>query len=444
MKKRLGLGFACVILAATTACGNSKETTASKETASKEQPKLKEEKKVVTLSLKEPNPYYEAAAKKFKEKYPDIDLQIQSFKQPGEERVDMEKYIKTTNTALLSGKGADIIEVTGLPVDKYVNQKLLLNMSDMLNQDKTVNKSDLQTNVLDAMKRNGGLYTMPASFFLRALIGDGDALQEANVKVDDKSWSWKQFGEIARKLVQQSESGKDRRHALGNESPEVILQEWVADSYGEFVDLSTRKAKFDSPAFTDLLRQVKKLYDDKILTAQPVDNERPLFNSARILAPADFIGHYTNPKLLQKPHPEGKTGGIRIVTTSELAIQANSAVKEDAWKFMAFLLSEEVQSSPYEEKFSLLKSVNEKKLDELRKQTKGGVYKHADGKTAKVSEEDFARFKQFLHTADNYSDLDVKVLNIIYDEAEAFFSGQKSAEEVAKLIQNRTTTYLNE
>lgn len=443
MKKRLGLGFACVILATTTACGNGNETTASKE-----QPKSKEGKKVVTLSLREPNPYYEAAAKKFKEKYPDIDVQIQSFKQPGDERVDNEKYIKTTNTALLSGKGADIIDASGLPTNKYVNQKLLLNMSDMLDQDKTVNKSNLQMNVLDAMKLNGGLYTIPASFFLMALVGDGDVLEKANVKVDDKSWNWKQFEEIGRKLVQQTASGKDRRNFLESNPPDYILQERVTDSYGQLIDRATRKAKFDSPAFTDMLRQVKKLYDDKIMMAQATDNEKPLFYTERIFSPADFIkgpyAKFSNPKLLQKPHPEGKTGGIKIVTTSELAIQAKSEVKEEAWKFMAFLLSEEVQSSPYQDRFSLLKSVNEKKLDELQKQTKGGAYKLEDGKTAKVSEEDFARFKQFLHTADRYADEDVKVFNIIYEESVAFFSGQKSAEEVAKLIQNRTTTYLNE
>ncbi|WP_010502394.1 ABC transporter substrate-binding protein [Paenibacillus elgii] len=443
MKKRLGLGFACVILATTTACGNGNETTASKE-----QPNSKEGKKVVTLSLKEPDPYYEAAAKKFKEKYPDIDVQIKSFKQPSEKHVDNEKYIKTMNTALLSGKGADIIDTSGLPTDKYVNQKLLLNMSDMLDLDKTVNKSNLQMNVLDSMKLNGGLYTMPASFFLMALVGDGDVLEKANIKVDDKSWNWKQFEEIGRKLVQQTASGKDRRNFLESNPPHYILQERVTDSYGQLIDRATRKAKFDSPAFTDMLRQVKKLYDDKIMIAQATDKENPLFHTERIFSPADFIkgpyAKFSNPKLLQKPHPEGKTGGIRIVTTSELAIQAKSEVKEEAWKFMAFLLSEEVQSSPYEDRFSLLKSVNEKKLDELQKQTKGGAYKLEDGKTAKVSEEDFARFKQFLHTANRYADEDGKVYNIIYEEAVAFFSGQKSAEEVAKLIQNRTTTYLNE
>ena len=48
--------------------------------------------------------------------------------------------------------------------------------------------------------------------------------------------------------------------------------------------------------------------------------------------------------------------------------------------------------------------------------------------------------------------LSIKTLNprnevvekIINEEAAAFFGGQKTAEEVAELIQNRVTTYLNE
>jgi len=36
------------------------------------------------------------------------------------------------------------------------------------------------------------------------------------------------------------------------------------------------------------------------------------------------------------------------------------------------------------------------------------------------------------------------VLNIAGEESLAYLSGRKTAEEVAKLIQNRVTTYLNE
>ncbi|MFD0693703.1 hypothetical protein ACFQZT_06310 [Paenibacillus sp. GCM10027628] len=37
-----------------------------------------------------------------------------------------------------------------------------------------------------------------------------------------------------------------------------------------------------------------------------------------------------------------------------------------------------------------------------------------------------------------------KVQTIIAEEAKAYFTGQKSADDVAKLIQNRVTTYINE
>lgn len=36
------------------------------------------------------------------------------------------------------------------------------------------------------------------------------------------------------------------------------------------------------------------------------------------------------------------------------------------------------------------------------------------------------------------------VMNIIYEETESFFQGQKSAEDVAGLIQNRVQLYLHE
>ena len=39
---------------------------------------------------------------------------------------------------------------------------------------------------------------------------------------------------------------------------------------------------------------------------------------------------------------------------------------------------------------------------------------------------------------------DVKIEMIINEELEAFYAGDKTAEEVAKLIQNRANTYINE
>ncbi|CAK4847122.1 unnamed protein product [Aphanomyces euteiches] len=281
---------------------------------------------------------------------------------------------------------------------------------------------------------------MPSGFSLRAFVGDGDII--GNTSIDDKNWTWKEFEQTSKKL---GKSGTERRYALANDPPEVLLQEMIVDKYTEFVDHTAKKAKFDSPLFVGAMQQIKKMYDDKVMTSEPADIGKQLFYSTVLRSPADLINgphlFFSNPKLLQKPEQKG---GTRIIPVSQFAIQANSPVKEQAWKFIAFLLSYDGQSLQEREGFSLLKSVNEKQLDEIQEQVKAETYKLPDGKAPKVTDEEFTQFKQIISTADNYADVDGSVISIIGDESRSFFSEQKSAEEVAKLIQNKVTIFLNE
>ena len=443
MIKRIGIIGIGMMMTLMTACSSG----GSGETASKGAAKTKEGKTIVTLSIKESSELYKAIEKKFEDKFPDIDLQIQAYKQAGEKwnGGDYENYKKTMNTALLSGKGADILEVSDLPAGEYMSKQLLLNMNDLMNKDQPLNKNDVHMNVLKALQLNGGTYTIPSGFSLRAFIGDGDLVKS---DVDDKKWTWKEFADVSKKLMQKDKNSKDRRYALANDPPEVILQEMVVDSYADLVDRAALKAKFDSSLFIGMMKELKKMYDEEVMTSKPADIGKQIFYSTVITSPADLVqGPYllfNNPKLLQKPHGEGQNGGMRIIPTSQYAIQAKSQVKEEAWKFIAFLLSEDVQSLQEREGFSLLRSMNEKKLNDIQAQVKSGAFKLENGKAAKVPDEQFAQFKQLLQTVDHYAGLDGKVVSIVGDESRAFFSGQKSAEEVAKLIQNKATTYLNE
>jgi multiple sugar transport system substrate-binding protein len=61
-----------------------------------------------------------------------------------------------------------------------------------------------------------------------------------------------------------------------------------------------------------------------------------------------------------------------------------------------------------------------------------------------ASEEEVAAMLKTLEEVNRYDGADREILKIILDEAEAFFKGQKTADEVAGLIQNRVSTYLNE
>lgn len=449
MKKYVYMIFIGIFTISMTACstGDNKGSSNTKEPASEaisntKKPVSKEGKTIVTMAMSgstDPSNYFvqsgeygffQSVEKKLEEKYPEIDLQFQFTD-------DNQKYKTTTNTALLSGKGPDIFEISSLPIEDYVSKKLLLNMDGAMEQDKTLNKNDLQTNVLEVLKQNGSLYAMPLGFNLRVFAGDGDILK--NTSVDDKKWTWKDFENTVKKL---GESGKERRYGLALYPAESVFIDLFVGRYSEFVDVAEKKAKIDSPVFVGLMNQVKNMYDNKIMTGD--EGVSIFYSSNGISKPEGLMSLYeiySNPKLLQQPE---QTGGARVSSASQFAVQANSSVKEEAWKVITFLLSEEVQSLPGRSGFSLLKSLNEKQLSEIQQQVKSGTYKLSSGKVPKVSDEQFAQFKQIIDTARSYQSPDMEVYAILNEEVPSFFNGQKSAEEVAKLIQNKVTTFLNE
>ncbi|MFF2885992.1 ABC transporter substrate-binding protein [Paenibacillus sp. NPDC057967] len=443
MMKRLGVTVlsAAIMLAAMTACGTGDGGAKTEENGTA----TKDEKTVLTLSIMQSTPYYEALEKKFEAKYPDIDLQIQAYKQAGEEDKagDWEEYRKSMNTALLSGKGSDVLElIDGLPANEYVEKGLLLNMEDLMNQDDTLKPDYMYMNVLNAMKQKGGNYAIPSGFSVRAFIGDGKRLKDAGI--NEQTWTWQDFADIGKRLTQ-SEEGL---YAMADYTPDMLMQEMTIDSYSSYVDKAAKKAKFNTPEFVALLKQVKNMYDEGVMTAEPGQLDKQLFYSAVLREPADVINvthtMFDHPRLLQKPHSAEQSGMMRIIPSSTFAIREKSPVKEEAWKLLSFLLSEEGQSIPERSGFSLLRSVNERKLDEIKEQIQAGTLQLYDGKTVKAEDAEFERFHQLLDQADQYAVLDGKVIAIVGEESLAYFSGQKSAEEAAGLIQNRATTFLNE
>lgn len=439
MKKRMGKTIiaALVISIALAACSRATDTVGKN-------PAGEEGKTVLTLSVQEASPFYTALERKFEAKFPDIDLIIQAYKQAGEEwkAGEIEEYRKSVNTALLSGQGPDVIEMKSLPISEYIAKGLLLNMDSSLSGDGSIKKEDLQQNILDAARENGGLYAIPGGFSLRAFIGDGDALKEADIQ--EKTWTWQDFAEIAKKLTQ----GNEKVFAMTEYPPDMLMQEMTVDNYEAYVDTSDKQAKFDSPEFIALLHQVKQMYDDGVMTEESAGSGKQLFYSAVLRDPKDVIDvphqYFEHPILMQKPHNPAQSGTMRIIPTSLFGIRAKSQVSEEAWKLIRFLLSEEAQKLPEREGFSLLSSINSQQLDDIKQQIADGSYKLPDGAAVKAADEEFDRFRQMLDAVDQYSPLEAKVISIVGEESLAFFSGQKSAEEAAKLMQNRVTTFLNE
>ncbi|MDQ0088946.1 multiple sugar transport system substrate-binding protein [Paenibacillus anaericanus] len=437
MKKRCVFSLIVALTMTLAACSGG---------ASLEKKEGQDGKKTVVLSVLHADPVYSLAEKQYEEKHPNVDIQIKEYSkgEGSNQEGDIEKYVNTTNTELLSGKGADLISlnVKDLPVRKYVDKKMLVNLSSLMKKDATFDSSQYEMNILDGAKINGGLYTMPLRFSLNGFMGDAKAIEESGVKFDDSKWTWSEFITVGKSLA----ASGGHTYSIGNTSRDQMLYDLFTDNYKRIVNEETRPASFNTNEFALLMEQVKTLFEEKVVTDAEVDAGDYFFSTVWIFSPTDYfvmpslIFEKGKGKIYNKPLATDQQVGDSFTMQMTLGMNATSAVQAEAWDFMKFLMSEEIQTMPDHPSFSIHKAVNEKTLQDL--QNKGSI--EAMGSTVPVQKADIDMIKQMMVNASTPEKHDSKIRTIITEEVKAYYSGQKSAQAVAELVANRVTTYLNE
>lgn len=460
-------GVLVLLCAALTACSSSGNTGSAADdkpdSSGSKSNTSKGGKTVVSMTVMTKDRFLEEAEQKFESAHPDIDIQIEETvpvdtgtngkmvmmgpdSGPTPEQVD--KYVNTVNTAIMSGKAADIISVEHLPGDKYAEKGLLADWNELTGKDGSFRKSDYYENIFNGVAKGGGWYGIPTSFSLDVMIGNASLLKQHSL--DDKTWTWDQFVELLEKQGQ-SEKGK---FGISMVKPEDLLSYLVETVYGKLVEKDGNSVKFDADAFQTYMEEVKKLYDNKLATAENTGPGSTSFSHVNMMNPIDIVmlpemKGGDNGKLLLPPGT-GQDEGIPFKSNQVLALNAKSKVKEPAWEFVKFLLSEEMQSSNSLFNFAVHKEALKKKLKEMQEMMSGGkakmMIKTPDGENqaADLTDEDIEQILSVIPSVGKYGNKDPKVLSMIREESAAYFSGNKTADAVAGLLANRVTTYLNE
>ena len=215
------------------------------------------------------------------------------------------------------------------------------------------------------------------------------------------------------------------------------------------VDWESGSCEFNTPLFARLLETAGRYGDDGRKSMESIAVERDLLD---VLDLEGLSGTH-------EAEMEGKaTFGILFDdgchAVSEwgyvLSINANSLHKEGAWEFIHFLISEEAQTANYSRLWSPpvhRGAFNAWEQWFLDKYT--NVYK--EGKVSKrvyngrpVTDEMRAEFKERIEDARPLPIRTAPLLDIILEEAEDYFNGSKSAEEVSGVINKRVQLYLDE
>ena len=372
-----------------------------------------------------------------------------SFSEDG----DWDYPYKKLGTDIVSGYIPDILVIDNeMPVESFIGKGILEDLTPYLENDAELGHVEFLDNVFEAYRIDGKLYQLIPSFMVYTgvtgtdLTGNTDRL------------TMRDLADICEK------KGLDIRNSFGAMNRENLFSLLLYIQGAEYVDLSTGKCDFDSPGFIELLNLVKmfpeKLSDDAYMEQQKAYREG---NSIVLLYGFSSYNDYANCRygyfgreIAMPGIPGYERSGSMIMPQIQLAMTSTSEHKEAVWDFIRQFLLEDYQDKRlwgFPVRMDSLKKLGQKSMEKEFYIDEDGVKVEYDNSMwisgqevtiPPLSEEEMERVTQFLSSCDRRVYINNTVTDIITEESAAFFEGQKSAEEVARIIQSRVQIYVHE
>lgn len=386
-----------------------------------------------------------------------------------EYRIEVKEYItddsaegygsglEQMNTDIISGKGPDIIELSSANIRMYAAKGILEDLYPYMDADSEINKEDYLENVRKAYEIDGKLYTMPSRFFVDTVLAKVSNVGErSSITLDE-------LMEIVDGLP---EGTKLYEYATKSS----ILMMNVAMNLDRYVDWDTGECRFNDGEFIKALEFANRFDSDYkddtsgLTTPEKIQKNKLLMVQTSISSMQEYIMYEA---MFGEPiafcgYPTSSDNGSFVCNAgSTMGINAKSPNKDGAWQFIRRSFTKEAQEGSFrggDYGFPVMKSALEKKFEEDMTEE---YYEDVDG-TKKRSEKtswgydnfsvrifaakdyEVETVRKLIEGTDKMYQYDEKMMEIITEEANAYFEGQKKAEETADIIQNRIQVYVNE
>ncbi len=373
--------------------------------------------------------------------------------------------------AILAREPIDIIDLSGVNVEKLSKQGVFADLSPYLEQSEKWGPSDFVDGILEAYTFDGVLVGIPEGFTMLTLVGDGTQTGGEGLSLDGL------FQALSRNPGALPFEGSYNERLTREEVMQYLM------IFGEdvFIDWDTGECRFDSETFQAVLELCSR-YPDGDAAAVRNGSESEVSLPARLqsgqvlfaLARMDDIKDFQLYKAIFGetaacvgfPTGDGK-GGTLLYSDGAFGIFAGSENKDGAWKFVESIPDWKVREGMelqdvylwynIPDRFPALKSTLDM-IIEYRTQEDQAWLERGHEDLGGRSYEDGWSFDYHMVTRDEIETIlnlvkdatpafdleNDEIIKIIREEAQGYYSGQKSAEDVAEVIQNRVRMYVEE
>ncbi len=382
--------------------------------------------------------------------------------------------VKQLKEDIVSGKAPDMIFTNGSALMKSLGKKgLFVDLYEMLEKDPDLNKDDIMPNILKAGEVNGKLLSLSSSFMVHTLVA-----KKSNVKKE---------GMTASELIDLYENRpKKDTHLYGADTRDSII-ELLYYSVGELIDYEKGECHFDDPDFKKFLNFIESFgegidyenaseeeldeYYSKMqdyFGADALKKDNVLLSDLTIydIAYLNSVlnGEYKNVDMSFVGFPTGSGNGAVMRTSSTYAILSNCQDKDACWEIIKESFKEidpDAENNKYSS--SGIPALKKNFDNVIERAMNKPYYIDGDGKKIEyddtyydeeaqkevkvnpLSKEQADYITKYIEATDMVvDDFDPAIEDVFVDELMPFIEGEKTADETAKLLQDRISLILSE
>ncbi len=358
------------------------------------------------------------------------------------------------NADIIAGNVPDIICLSSLSVDQYAEKGILEDLTPYFEKDSDVSTDDLIPSVAKAMQIDGKYYYIAPGFYVNTLVG------AAKTVGTEPGWTMDDLKKIL-------DENKDVR-PFYSENKNDNLYNFITMNISDYVDWSTGECSFDGQDFKDILEICNRGSNEETEYSEDSPSEPSLVKEGKVLLTnggsldmesVELYEAMFNGDITFIGYPNKDKDGSYFSFDNQLGIYSKSKVKDAAWEFLKTFLTKEYQgdrnnlySNPTrQDAFDMLvksKTATEKYTDELGNEVEplesGWGWDDLNVDIGPLTDKQAQMYIDLVNNTDKTGEYNDEIGNIITEEAKAYFSGQKSLDETADVIQNRVKTYVNE